>query len=90
MREEELADIDVEVTVLSPLEPMKDKNDFEIGKHGLYIVKGYNRGILLPQVPVEFGWDGDTFLKQICKKAGLPEDAWKEASLYRFTAEIID
>lgn len=90
MREEELADIDVEVTVLSPLEPMKDKNDFEIGKHGLYIVKGYNRGILLPQVPVEFGWDGDTFLKQLCKKAGLPEDAWKEASLYRFTAEIID
>jgi AmmeMemoRadiSam system protein B/AmmeMemoRadiSam system protein A len=90
MREEELDDMDIEVTVLSPLEPMKDSKDFEIGKHGLYIVKGYNRGILLPQVPVEFGWDGDTFLKQICKKAGLPEDAWKEASLYRFTAEIID
>jgi AmmeMemoRadiSam system protein B/AmmeMemoRadiSam system protein A len=90
MREEELDDIDVEVTVLSPLEPMKDRRDFEVGRHGLYIVKGQNRGILLPQVPVEFGWDSDTFLKQVCLKAGLPEDAWKEASLYRFTAEIFE
>jgi AmmeMemoRadiSam system protein B/AmmeMemoRadiSam system protein A len=90
MTKEELKDIDVEVTVLSPLEPMQDRKAFEIGKHGLYIVKDYRSGILLPQVPVEFGWDGDTFLKQICYKAGLPEDAWKEANLYRFTAEIIN
>ena len=86
---EELKDITIEVTVLSPLEPLEDKDKIEIGKHGLYIVKDNRSGILLPQVPVEFGWDRETFLKQVSKKAGLPEDAWKEAKLYTFTAEII-
>jgi AmmeMemoRadiSam system protein A len=89
MKEDELGSIDVEVTVLSPLEPLKDTNKIEIGKHGLYIVKDYRSGILLPQVPVEFGWDREAFLKQVAKKAGLTEDAWKEAELFRFTAEII-
>jgi uncharacterized protein (TIGR00296 family) len=89
MKEDELGSIDVEVTVLSPLEPLKDTDKIEIGKHGLYIVKDYRSGILLPQVPVEFGWDGETFLKQVSKKAGLTEDAWKEAELFKFTAEII-
>jgi hypothetical protein len=90
LKEEELADIEIEVTVLSPLKPLKDINSIEIGKHGLYIVKDYRSGILLPQVPVEFGWDRETFLRQVSKKAGLPENAWKEASLYTFTAEIIN
>ena len=90
MTKDELRGIDVEVTVLSPLEPMQDRKAFKVGTHGLYIVKDYQSGILLPQVPVEFGWDEDTFLRQICKKAGLPEDAWKEANLFRFTAEIIN
>ena len=89
MKEEELDNVEFEVTVLSPLEPLNDTDEIEIGKHGLYIIKDYHSGILLPQVPVEFGWDRETFLKQVSKKAGLLEDAWKEAKLFRFTAEII-
>ncbi|MBI4683217.1 MAG: AmmeMemoRadiSam system protein B [Nitrospirae bacterium] len=89
MREEDLDNAEFEVTVLSPFEPLNDTNKIEIGRHGLYIVKDNHSGILLPQVPVEFGWDRETFLKQVSKKAGLPEDAWKEAKLFRFTAEII-
>jgi AmmeMemoRadiSam system protein B/AmmeMemoRadiSam system protein A len=85
----ELDDIEVEVTVLSPLEPLKDTESIEIGRHGLYIVKDNRSGLLLPQVPVESGWDRETFLKQVSKKAGLPQDSWKEANLYRFTADII-
>jgi AmmeMemoRadiSam system protein A len=84
----ELDEIEVEVTVLSPLEPVKDVNAIEIGKHGLRIVKDGRSGILLPQVPLEFGWDRLTFLKQVSKKAGLPPDAWKDAELYWFTAEV--
>lgn len=90
MTKEELSDIDVEVTVLSPLEPLKDVKDIEIGKHGLYMEKGGRSGIFLPQVPVEQGWDLNTYLEQLCKKAGLPEGAWKDgARLYSFTADII-
>jgi hypothetical protein len=86
---DELDDIEIEVSVLSPLEPLKDIDDIEIGKHGLYIVKDNHSGLLLPQVAAELGWNRETFLKQVSKKAGLPDDAWKDAQLYRFTAEII-
>lgn len=89
VRPDELDGLEIEVTVLSPLERIKDKRDIEIGRHGLFIVKDSHSGILLPQVPVEFGWDRDRFLKEVSLKAGLPEDAWKEGELYRFTAEII-
>jgi AmmeMemoRadiSam system protein A len=89
MKETDLEGIEVEVTILSPLEPLKNKKAVEIGRHGLYLVKDYRSGILLPQVPVEQGWDRITFLKQVSRKAGLSEDAWKEADLYSFTAEII-
>jgi len=87
---EELEGIEVEVSILSPLKPLKDKGDIKIGRDGLYIVKGGKSGLLLPQVPVEFGWDRDTFLRQVSLKAGLPEDAWREAKLYTFTADIIN
>ncbi len=86
---DELKDLDIEITLLSPLLPVNNINNIIIGKHGLVISKYGHSGILLPQVPVEFGWDRDTFLKQICYKAGLPPDAWKDAELYYFTAEII-
>lgn len=89
LKKEELKDIDVEVSVLSPLEPLKDIKNIQIGKHGLYIVKGMQSGLLLPQVATKFGWDGNTFLEQVCVKAGLPKDAWKDTELYTFTAEII-
>jgi AmmeMemoRadiSam system protein B/AmmeMemoRadiSam system protein A len=89
MKEEDLRNAQFEVTVLSPLEPLNDASKIEIGRDGLYIVKDNQSGILLPQVPVEFGWDRETFLKQVSIKAGLREDAWKQAKLYSFTAEII-
>ncbi len=91
MRPEELSEIEVEVTILSPLEPLADVRDIRIGTHGLYLVKGGRSGIFLPQVPVEQGWDVPTYLKELCGKAGLPPGAWKEkdARLFTFTADIV-
>jgi len=89
VRKEELKDIEVEVSILSPLLPLKDTRGIQIGKHGLVIRKGERSGIFLPQVATEFGWDRDTFLEQLCVKAGLPKSAWKDAELHIFTAEVI-
>ncbi|HLH06879.1 MAG TPA: AmmeMemoRadiSam system protein A [Terriglobales bacterium] len=85
---DELPSIEYEISVLSPLQSI-DPEDVEIGKHGLVVTFGGRRGLLLPQVPVEHGWDRDTFLAQTCLKAGLPPDAWQRgATLQGFTAEI--
>jgi len=89
MDKDELKDIEIEISILSPLIPLKDINDIRIGKHGLVIRKRMQSGIFLPQVATEFGWDRDTFLEQLCVKAGLPKSAWREAELYTFTAEVI-
>jgi len=89
MKEEDLKHMDVEISILSPLRPLKDVKNIQLGKHGLFIVKGMQSGLLLPQVATELGWNRDTFLEQVCAKAGLPKDAWKDAELYAFTAEII-
>jgi AmmeMemoRadiSam system protein B/AmmeMemoRadiSam system protein A len=86
---EELKDIEVEISILSPLKPLKDVRDIQIGKHGLVIRKDNQRGIFLPQVATEFGWNRETFLEQLCAKAGLPQGSWKEAELYTFTVEPI-
>ena len=88
---DELDEIEVEISVLSPLEKLEDVRQIQVGKHGLVIVKGRASGLLLPQVAVEEGWDREEFLRAVCRKAGLPEDAWKEgAELYVFTAEVFD
>jgi AmmeMemoRadiSam system protein A len=89
MNKEELKDMDIEISILSALEPIKDTRHIEIGTHGLYIVKEQRSGLLLPQVAKEHGWDRDMFLEQLCMKAGLPKDAWRDAKLYRFSTEII-
>ncbi len=89
MKKEELNDMDVEISILSPFASLKDVKDIQVGKHGLYIMKGMQSGLLLPQVATEFGWNRDEFLEHLCMKAGLPKDAWKEADLYTFTAEIL-
>jgi len=90
LREEELADLEVEISVLTPMEPIKKIEDIQVGKHGLYIEQGLNRGLLLPQVATEWKWDRKTFLEQTCCKAGLPPDAWKDQAtrISTFTAEI--
>lgn len=82
---DELDDIRIEISVLSPLEPLADVNQLELGVHGLVIVSGWRRGLLLPQVPIQFGWTREEFLAGICRKAGLEPDAWQTAELFVFT-----
>ncbi|HPS58979.1 MAG TPA: AmmeMemoRadiSam system protein A [Spirochaetota bacterium] len=86
----EYPDIDIEISVLSPVEKVEDINDIKVGRDGLIMTKGYNRGLLLPQVPVEQGWDRDTFLTHTCYKAGLPGDAWKRGGVLieKFSAQV--
>lgn len=89
MKEADLADYDLEISVLSPLHKITSTEEIEVGKHGLYIEKNFSRGVLLPQVAVEFGWDRETFLRQTCLKAGLKEEGWKEGTdIYIFSAEV--
>jgi AmmeMemoRadiSam system protein A len=90
LRAEELADLDVEISVLTPMQRLDRMENIEIGKHGLYIEKGSHRGLLLPQVAVEYRWDRTMFLEQTCGKAGLSPQAWKDpdARIYTFTADI--
>jgi AmmeMemoRadiSam system protein A len=85
---EEAPALDVSLSILSPLKDVAPE-EVEIGLHGLVVVHGGRRGLLLPQVPVEHQWDRVTFLEQTCRKAGLPLDAWqKGATLQVFTAEV--
>jgi AmmeMemoRadiSam system protein A len=91
LRASELQGLDVEVSVLGPLEPIDpcDPNAFEIGRHGLVIEQGARRGLLLPQVATEWGWDRGQFLANTCMKAGLAPDAWRTgATVYRFAGEV--
>jgi AmmeMemoRadiSam system protein A len=87
---EELDDLDIEISVLTPFEKISDPERIVVGHHGLMIRKGHASGLLLPQVPEQFGWDRLTFLRQTCQKAGLRPDAWrdKDAELYIFSADI--
>ena len=89
LRAAELRHTDIEVSVLTPFEPIRPE-DVVVGRHGLYIVRGPRRGVLLPQVPVQYGWDRETFLAQVCRKAGLPTDAWRdpETLLLGFEAQV--
>jgi len=85
---EEARDLKVELSILSPPQPIAAEA-IEIGRHGLLISMAGHRGLLLPQVPVEHGWNRVTFLEQTCRKAGLPIDAWqKGAAIEAFTAEV--
>jgi AmmeMemoRadiSam system protein A len=85
---DETASLKVEISVLSPLQPIAPE-EIVIGKHGLVVTQGSRRGLLLPQVPVEWDWDAKTFLAQTCLKAGLAPDAWcYSADLQAFTAEV--
>jgi AmmeMemoRadiSam system protein A len=84
----ELSDLTVEISVLSPLSPVRDPAEIRPGRDGLLVRRGARQGLLLPQVAVELGWDGPTFLEQTCRKAGLPLDAWRRgAEIWRFTVE---
>ena len=90
--ESELTDIRIEISVLSPLRFVDDPLSLEVGKHGLHVEYGGKKGILLPQVAIQYGWDIETFLRQACVKAGLAKRAWKwpGAKISSFTALIIE
>jgi AmmeMemoRadiSam system protein A len=86
--EAEAAELKVEISVLSALQTITPE-DLVLGRHGLVVTFGSRRGLLLPQVPLEWGWDRETFLTQTCLKAGLAPDAWlRGAQLQAFTAEV--
>jgi AmmeMemoRadiSam system protein A len=85
----ELDELDIEISLLGPLEPIAGPEDIAVGRHGLVVEMGWQRGLLLPQVATEWNWDAETFLSHTCHKAGLPRDAWKHgAKLWRFDAEV--
>ena len=86
----ELGEIDYELSVIGPLTPVSDPSTIIVGKHGLVMKRGGNLGLLLPQVPVEWGWDLENFLAHTCQKAGLTTDAWQdpETEILSFTADV--
>jgi AmmeMemoRadiSam system protein A len=90
LRREEMDGLNIEISVLSPLEKISSLEEIEVGKHGLYAKMGTRSGVLLPQVPVEQRWNRTQFLQHTCRKAGLPPDAWQkgEVDFYSFTAEV--
>ena len=90
LRKEEYDQIDIEISVLSPIEPVGDVKEIKVGRDGLIISRGFSSGLLLPQVPVEQGWDLDMFLQNTCYKAGLPGNAWqmKGTKIEKFSAQV--
>jgi AmmeMemoRadiSam system protein A len=89
VRAEELREIRIEISVLSLPVPIDDPRKVIVGRHGIIISKGSRKGLLLPQVPVEYGWDRETFLRHGCLKAGLSPDDWaKGARIEVFEAQV--
>jgi len=86
---EELPLLHIEISLLSPERPIMSIDEIEIGRHGVIVERGRARGLLLPQVATEHGWDRETFLEHTCIKAGLPGDAWRtEARILIFEARV--
>lgn len=90
--ESELSDIQIDISVLSPLAVVQDPLSLEVGKHGLHVARGDKTGVLLPQVASEYGWDIRTFLGEACVKAALRKNAWQwpGTKVSSFTALIIE
>jgi len=85
---DELPQLHLEISVLSPLQEVRPE-EIEVGRHGLLVSRGFQRGLLLPQVATKYRWGPEKFLDETCLKAGLPSDAWRHgARLQVFTAQI--
>jgi AmmeMemoRadiSam system protein A len=86
---EELEELAIEISVLSPMRRVESAEEIDLGRHGVVVEQGRRRGVYLPQVAQETGWDREELLTHLCReKAGLPADAWRgDATLYVFTAE---
>lgn len=86
---EELPRLEIEISVLTLPRPVEDVSEIVVGKHGIIVSKGRFTGLLLPQVPLEYGWDLPTYLGHGCQKAGLPKDEWKKgAQIKVFEAQV--
>jgi uncharacterized protein len=86
---DELDELEIEISVLTPIVPVQDLTEIKVGRDGLVIEDGFRKGLLLPQVALEYRWDRDTFLSHTCLKAGLRPDAWRSgAKVSRFQAEV--
>ena len=90
VKSSELPDIDFEISVLTPVKRIKSIEEIVVGRDGIIITRGWNKGLLLPQVATEYGWDRITFLEHTCNKAGLPKDTWKDKNtiIEMFSAEV--
>jgi AmmeMemoRadiSam system protein A len=90
LSKKELADLEIEISALTPFRQIQNIDEIIVGKHGLFIERGFNAGLLLPQVATEYHWNKTTFLEHTCLKAGLPKDSWKDGrtKIYIFSAEI--
>jgi AmmeMemoRadiSam system protein A len=88
----EFARIHIEISVLTPMKLISSIDEIVVGTHGLLIQQGWHRGLLLPQVPGEFGWDREEFLENVARKAGLPRDAWQDekTKLFTFSALVFE
>lgn len=86
----ELPELELEISVMGPVEPVADVGEIEVGRDGLIVRYAGNAGLLLPQVAVEWGWDREEFLRHTCRKAGLPMDAWRDprCRIEKFSAEV--
>lgn len=87
---EELPNLHIEISVMSPIVIVDDVDAIEVGRDGLIISRGGRAGLLLPQVAAEYGWDRDTFLRQTCIKAGLTPESWRlpDCRIEKFSAEV--
>ena len=89
IKAKELGRLKIEISALTIPQPIQDIKEIEVGRHGIIISKGIDRGLLLPQVPTEYGWNLDTYLRHGCLKAGLDEDEWRKgAKLEVFEAQV--
>ncbi|HEX7152489.1 MAG TPA: AmmeMemoRadiSam system protein A [Thermoanaerobaculia bacterium] len=90
VRKDELREVEIEISVMSPIEPVANPEDILVGRDGLIVSRGGYRGLLLPQVATDYGWDREAFLSQTCRKAGLPMDAWRSpgVQIEKFSAEV--
>lgn len=89
LREKELEELEIEISLLSPAEPIRP-DEIEVGRHGLVIAYEKQRGLLLPQVATEHRFNREQFLEEACRKAGLPRQAWRQddVRILGFTCEV--
>ena len=88
LTDDELSQVDIEISVLSPLQKVNKVEDIEVGKHGLVVDAGFTRGLLLPQVGAENHWDRETFIRHTAVKAGLDPEAWNHPSVQLFSFTV--